>query len=50
MLKAYYTATRAKKFLTVYDENGHHYCTTGVDGLRDARKVCKEYGWTLWNV
>lgn len=48
-LRAYYTATPTTKFVTVRSLDGCLITTRVVQGLRDARRLCKAYGWTLWN-
>jgi hypothetical protein len=50
MPQAFYTATKARKFLTVRDAaTGAVITTKAVTGKRDARNLCKVYGWQAWN-
>lgn len=50
--KVTYTASRAKKFITI--EHAPKYGistkeTRGVSGKREARKIAEELGGTCWN-
>jgi hypothetical protein len=50
MPRAFYTATKARKFLTVRDAvTGAVITTKAVTGKRDAANLCKVNGWQAWN-
>lgn len=49
MKKAYYYASRSKKFVEVKNEDGSVCFTKEVAGKAEARRVAKELNATAWN-
>ncbi|WP_314140022.1 MULTISPECIES: hypothetical protein [Buttiauxella] len=49
MKKAYYYASKAKKFVVVLNEDGTEWFRKNVSGKPDARYIAKEAEATCWN-
>jgi len=49
MKKAYYYASKTKKFVVVYLEDGSEWFTKKVSGKPDARNIAKEAEAVCWN-